>query len=85
MREDDYEWISGYTYRRRQRRRKKYSVKLQPNPQPQVGKIWFEQAKYNMKAALVEKERYVSPNWNKGLNWICFKCHVVCFYLFMIS
>lgn len=79
MRENDDEWISGYIYRRRQRRRKKYSVKLQPNPQPQVGKIWFEQAKYNMKAALVEKERCVLPNWNNGLNWICFKCHVVCF------
>lgn len=49
----------------------------QPNAQPQVGQLWFRQAKYNIKAALVEKENCTTPDGDKGMNWICYKCHVV--------
>lgn len=89
-REDDDDWLDGYANRRRHRRRRNYSgwafygggrrtssAEYQPNPQPQVGKLWLKQAKYNMRAARMEMDQSVSSDWDSGRNWICYKCHLV--------
>lgn len=91
-REDDDDWLDGYANRRRHRRRRHYSgwasygggrrtssAEYQPNPQPQVGKLWLKQAKYNMRAARMEMDQSVSSDWDNGRNWICYKCHLVGF------
>ncbi|XP_061172071.1 sacsin-like [Saccostrea echinata] len=83
----DYDdWIDGYMSRRRRRRRGNWTSwsssssgcvqKRTPNPQPQVGKLWFKQAKYDLIAALKQKERCIDDDTiAHTLNWICYKCH----------
>lgn len=91
-REDDDGWINDYANRCRHRRRRYYSgwafcgggggtssTEYQPNPQPQVGKLWLKQAKYNMRAARMELDQSISSDWDNGRNWICYKCHSVGF------
>lgn len=80
MNEDDDEWMEGFFYRRRHRRRRRggtKSTEKPPNPQPQVGQMWFRQSKYNMKAALMDRKNCPASDSEKGLNWICYKCHMV--------
>ncbi|XP_078314702.1 sacsin-like [Crassostrea virginica] len=79
MNEDDDEWMEGFFYRRRHRRRRRggtKSTEKPPNPQPQVGQMWFRQSKYNMKAALMDRKNCPASDSEKGLNWICYKCHM---------
>ncbi|XP_062612482.1 uncharacterized protein LOC134274232 [Saccostrea cucullata] len=77
--------MDGYMSRRRRRRRGNWTSwyssgsgraqERTPNPQPQVGKLWFKQAKYDLIAALKQKERCADDEAiAHTLNWICYKC-----------
>ncbi|XP_052102786.1 sacsin-like [Mytilus californianus] len=54
-------------YRRRNRNRQSYTKKYVPDPQPHMGRVWIQQAKYDIDAAISALE-FVKE---KSYNWIC--------------
>lgn len=83
------DWLHGYMNRRRSRRRGNWTTwgrgqeKL-PNPQPDVGKLWLKQAKYDINTALqlrrcVTSQASVDEGDVHTLKWVCYMCHKVRF------
>lgn len=53
-------------YRRRNRNRQRYTNNYVPDPQPHMGRVWIQQAKYDIEAAISALE-FVKE---KSYNWI---------------
>ncbi|XP_076110784.1 sacsin-like [Mytilus galloprovincialis] len=69
LNDDEYSHRSDLTLSAAMR----FRMNQQPNPQPDEGKRWLQQAKYDLEVAKLTKKT-IDEALSKGYNWICIIC-----------
>ncbi|XP_063439694.1 sacsin-like [Mytilus trossulus] len=69
LNDDEYSHRSDLTLSAAMR----FRMNQQPNPQPDEGRRWLQQAKYDLEVAKLTKKT-IDEELSKGYNWICIIC-----------
>ncbi|CAG2240237.1 unnamed protein product [Mytilus edulis] len=69
LNDDEYSHRSDLTLSAAMR----FRMNQQPNPQPDEGRRWLQQAKYDLEVAKLTKKT-IDKELSKGYNWICIIC-----------